>query len=360
MLLVIVGGLGGCFVSPVHRFGSGKSRQQVVHEQAAQLTPSGVRAVGAWSGEVQTKKVRVWADDEYRAQHVRWQQSFDEILEDANPILAAQFGVKLTPEYVSWSYRAPAAATLEETLGVLAAHDPGKDAFVVIGLTSSLSLVTTTFDAIGMAFTPGRHLLIRGYSDLKEREALEIGFRDLTKQERDVMYESRKHHKRLSLLLHELGHTFGAQHVTDPTSLMTPSYSVQAASFDAANRTQITSTLDTRLGRSQLTAASTTPVKEPAQPAEKPKPVERAPLKLDPADTTPVIEIVIDAEGQRRIGGKLQADAMLDGAFLLAYDKHKRTRVYVRTSTSTPPAIANDVVARAKRAGLQRVIVTEE
>ncbi len=358
--VVVVLMLGGCFVTPVHRFGGGKSRQQVVYEAAEKITPTRVRAVGAWPGEVQTKKVRVWADDEYRAQHVRWQEGFQEILDDANDILAAQFGVRLTAEYVSWSYRPSPGQPLEETLAALTSQDPGTGAFVVVGLTSSLSLVTSTFDQLGVGQLPGRYLVIRGYSDIHERQALEMSFVDLTKQDRTLMFDARKHHKRLSLLLHELGHVFGADHAAaEPSSLMMPSYSVQANQFDAASRTSILATLDSRLQRTSRRPADPVAA-EPAKPAPPPPPVERKPLTLDPRDTTPVIEIIVDAQGRRTVNGKLQADAMLDGLLLLAFDKHKRTRIYVRVDAGSPVEIVNDVVARAKKVGLQRVTVTDD
>ncbi len=348
--------LAGCIGQYNGTFGAGKSRSQVVHEQAAQLTPTRIKPSGSWIGAVTTKKIRVWADDEHRAQHLRWQQEFQAILDDANDILAPQFGVRLSAELASWSYTAPIGANLEATLTELAQHDPGTDVFAVVALTSSLTMVTNDFDQIGVAHTPGRHLVVRGYSDVRERAAMETYFEDLTKSERDLMFESRKHHKRLALLLHELGHTFGAQHVEAPTSIMTPSYSIQATQFDDANRTAILTQLDQRLGRaSQKTVA--VPISSAPPPPPK---ATRKPLALDPKDTTPVIVVVVDPQGTRLIDDKPVANAQLDGVFLLAVDRSKKTRVYVRIEPGSPSEVVNDVVARAKAAGLTRVHVTED
>lgn len=350
--------LTGCIGQYNGTFGSGKTRSQVVHEQAAQLTPTRIKATGAWNGAVATKKIRVWADDEHRAQHLRWQQEFQSILDDANDILAPQFGVRFVAELASWSYTAPLGANLDATLQELARHDPGTDVFAVVALTSSLTMVTNDFDQIGVAFSPGRHLVVRGYSDVRERAAMETYFEDLTKSERDLMFESRKHHKRLALLLHELGHTFGARHAAAPTSIMAPSYSIQATQFDDASRTAILTQLDTRLGRaSQQVPAPTAPVAAVDPP---PAPVDKPPLQLDPKDKTPVIVIVVDPQGTRSIDGKRVADAQLDGVFLLAADHSKQTRIYVRIEKGSPPDVVNDVAARATRAGLTRVIVTED
>lgn len=354
--LVVV--LAGCIGQYNGTFGAGKSRSQVVHEQAAQLTPMRIKASGAWNGAVATKKIRVWADDEHRAQHLRWQQEFQAILDDANDILAPQFGVRFSAELVSWSYRAPMGASLEATLKEIAQHDQGNDAFAVIALTSSLPMVTTTFDQIGIAYTPGRYLVLRGYSDVEERAAMEAYFEDLTKSERDLMFESRKHHKRLSLLLHELGHALGGQHAGDPSSIMTPSYSIQATQFDDASRGAITKHLDQRLGRASRVVDA--PIAQaPAAPTPPPK-ASRKPLALDPKDTTPVIVIVVDPQGTRTIDDKPVADAQLDGVFLLAADRSKKTRVYVRIDAGSPPDVVKDVAARATKAGLTRVIVTED
>lgn len=115
VVVVVVVVLAGCIGQYNGTFGAGKSRQQVVDEQAAQLTPTRIRASGSWNGAVATKKIRVWAGDDHRAQHLRWQQEFQAILDDANDILAPQFGVRFSAELVSWSYRAPVGAGLETT-----------------------------------------------------------------------------------------------------------------------------------------------------------------------------------------------------------------------------------------------------
>lgn len=243
-------------------------------------------------------------------------------------------------------------------LKALAQHDQGTDAFAVLALTSSLPMVTSTFDQIGIAFTPGRHLVVRGYSDVTERAAMESYFEDLTKSERDVMFESRKHHKRLGLLLHELGHAFGADHAGDPSSIMTPSYSIQATQFDEASRGSILAHLDQRLGRAtRVEGRPVTPAVVDPTPAPRPP---RKPLELDPKDKTPVIEVIVEADGTRTIAGKPVASAQLDGVFLLAADRSKQTRVYVRIETGSPREVVNDVVKRANVAGLTRVSVTEE
>lgn len=350
--------LAGCLVTPVIPIGKGKSRQQVVHEEAARITPGSLQAVEGWRGETTTVKVRVWADDEYRAQHVRWQPTFQALLDDANDVFSAQFGVRFVASYQAWNHRMP-GARLEDHLAELHAHDPGTGVFLVIGLTSSLSLATTSFDQLGVAALPGRHLVIRGYSDVQERQVLESAFRDLRKEEREVMYEARRRHKSVAVLLHELGHNLGAAHAADPSSLMLPTYSVEATSFDATSRAAILAHLERRLGRASLQASPATPGTGAGDPGSEPPDAPLPPLVLDPTDKTPFLEIVIDARGQRTIGGKPVADATLDGLLLLQFGDHPRTRVYIR-SRRAPAGVVDDVVARARRAGLSRVTVLPE
>src|SRR5512135_2489607 len=100
--------LSGCFVaSPVVRFGSGKSAKQAQHDRAAELTPPVLVADSEWSGEIRSEKVRVWADDDFRAQNVHWERTFDEEVEYANQVLGAVVGIKLVPEYHAWQHHAP-------------------------------------------------------------------------------------------------------------------------------------------------------------------------------------------------------------------------------------------------------------
>src|ERR1041384_4652853 len=102
--VVVVGAalLSGCLISPVIPIGSGKSSNEVQRENLAKLFPAQLTATGAWKGEVRVAKIRVWADDEYRAQNVRWQHGFDDLLDYANQVLAPMLGVRLEPEYRQW------------------------------------------------------------------------------------------------------------------------------------------------------------------------------------------------------------------------------------------------------------------
>src|SRR5205085_2618278 len=124
--MLIAGVASGCFVmSPVKRFGGGKSAEQSQREGLSKLMPAQIGTETPWKGTVAEAKIRVWADDEYRAQNVHWQQRFGEQLEYANEVLAAMFGVRLVPEYRAWDHRALPGSTLDRELDELARNDSG-------------------------------------------------------------------------------------------------------------------------------------------------------------------------------------------------------------------------------------------
>jgi hypothetical protein len=90
--------MSGCLISPIP-IGGGKSSNQIQHEGLGKLFPVQLAPLTKWTGEVRVAKVRVWADDEYRAQNVRWQHGFDEQLDYANQVLIQLYGVAAT---IAW------------------------------------------------------------------------------------------------------------------------------------------------------------------------------------------------------------------------------------------------------------------
>jgi tetratricopeptide (TPR) repeat protein len=235
---VLVLGLGlatGCLVTPVIHFGGGKSPKQAQQQQRDELVPAALVPQGTWTGSVRVAKVRVWADDDYRAQNVGWQRVFGEQLDDANQLLIPMLGLQLTAEYRSWSHHAP-GATLADTLAALDQQDPGDDVFTVIGLTSSLGLAMATFEQLGYASIGGNHLVLRGYADEAERAAFDRMFPKLSAEERDALHAARRQHELTTLLLHELGHNLGLPHETSTDAIMNAMYSQHAATFSENDR----------------------------------------------------------------------------------------------------------------------------
>ena len=77
-------GLASSCISPVMTFGGGKSTQEAQHDTLTKVTPPALVVKAEWAGTVTVARMRVWADDEYRAQNVHWQQSFQDELDYAN------------------------------------------------------------------------------------------------------------------------------------------------------------------------------------------------------------------------------------------------------------------------------------
>ncbi|HEX4421764.1 MAG TPA: matrixin family metalloprotease [Kofleriaceae bacterium] len=246
MVVVVVFGA-GCIISPVIPIGgNGKSSRELQHDTLSTLLPAQLTAQARWTGEVRVAKLRVWADDEYRAQNLRWEHGFDQELDDANQVMVPMLGVRLAAEYRPWTHHAP-GDTLSEHLEALARQDPGDDVPFVVGLTSSLSLVAATFEQIGVANLGGHHVVVRGHADLEERKMFERAFPDLDREEREAALEARRRHKVVAVLLHELSHSLGALHETAPDMVMSPTYSHHAASVGDRNRALMLIELDERL-----------------------------------------------------------------------------------------------------------------
>ena len=338
---VAVGLATGC-VSPVMHFGGGKSAKEAQRETMSDFTPVSLDVQSKWAGDVTTRKIRVWADDQYRAQNVRWQQSFEAPLELTNRVLTAQFGLRLVPEFHAWERHA-ADSTMAEALEALAERDPGGDVLIVVGLTSSLPLVSATFDELGYASVGGRHLMVRGYADLEERKVYADAFRDLLPEERELSLEQRRHHKTAVVLLHEVGHIFGYDHDVDPDTIMHASYSHRASAFSAKAREAMLRTIDQRIGR----AGSPGEARETRETTAAIGPPPRAPARAEP------LVFLVTPSDDVESGGKLvnqrEASDLLEAAFA----QNHGTEVIIKRARAAPKDKLEWIVARATEIGLK-------
>jgi hypothetical protein len=328
------------------RFGGGKSAKEAQHETMSDLAPARLATESTWAGDIATRKIRVWADDQYRAQNVRWQQSFEEPLERANLVLTAVFGLRLVPEYHAWE-RHVAGSTVAADLEALAGRDPGHDVLLVVGLTSSLPLVSATFDDLGYASVGGRHLLVRGYADLEERKLYEDAFRDLLPEERELALLARRHHKTAVVLLHEIGHTFGADHDADHDTLMNASYSHRASSFSSQARDVMLRTLEQRLGRASSPGGESRETIATIKPPPKPS------GSSEPAGPAGPLVFHVTPSGNVELGGKTVSTVDIDNLLEAAFARDRNTEVIVRRSRKAPAAALEPIVDRATAIGLK-------
>lgn len=312
-----------CLMSPVMHFGGGKSQEQAQHDtMQAHFMLVTLDMPELHQGPPRDAKVIVYADDEYRAQNLDWQKTFGEQLEYANAVLGPEFGLHLVGEYRVWNHHAPGndlPADLEELRGVA---DP-RGAISVIGLTSSMGLTAGTFDLLGYAEVGGKLVMLRGYADVEERKLFAQAFPKLEVEERERAHQARRVHKTTTVLLHELGHNFGAEHDDAPDTLMAGVYSLHAAGFSDHARATIQRTIDARLGGH-----------------EPPRPVVAHGLQIH-----------VTAAGTE-IDGTPVDDARLDGV-LSRHADDPDIDVVVHKDDNVPAARADDVISRAKAMGLR-------
>jgi biopolymer transport protein ExbD len=319
-------------MTPVMHFGGGKSASEAQQQEIAELMPPQLVPNGEWKGQAHVAKIRVWADDEFRAQNIHWQHAFDEQLQYANAVLAPMVGLRLEAEYRAWSRHAP-GATLGESLEALARQDAGGDVFSVVGLTSSLSLVSATFDELGLASMPGRYIMLRGYAEVGERKAFDEMFKKVPADERANAVEGRRRHKMAAVFLHELAHNLGAPHDPEDDTIMSAHYSTHSASFSDRARDIMLATLAARLGR-----------------ATEPRPTVTASQSHHAK-----IIVGVNAQGQAIIGGRIVDDDTLDGLFRLSYGDDHDTEVIVTSEPGAPHDASVRVFDLAKAAGLHRL-----
>jgi hypothetical protein len=325
-------------------FGEGKSASQSQHDLAAEhVAPSSFERSHDWDGRISRVRIRAWADDAYRAQNLHWQQTFEDSLEHANEVLGGMFGVQLVAEFRSWSRAAP-GATLEDSLQALAELDPGDDVLTIVGLTSSLGIVAASFEKLGVAEVGGHHMILRGYADLEERKTFDRLFTELRQEERELLYQARRRHKTTGVLLHELGHNLGAEHVPDEDTLMHDTYSEHAAAFDPRSRGVILAGFDHWLHRAQ--PAATDPAPAAANPA--PAAANPAPAARPFARAATQLVIDLDATGKATANGAPVDSAQLDALFA---GPDRPGEVVLRYGKRTPPEARNALIGRAQAAG---------
>jgi biopolymer transport protein ExbD len=347
--VILIGMLGAGCISPVIPIGSGKTAKQAQHDTMVELGPTRLGTGERWQGEVTTKKIRVWADNEYRAQNVKWEASFEEQLELANnAALTPLFGIRLVAEYAVWN-RAEPGATLSDAIDALHELDPGTDVFAVIGLTSSLSLVSATMDQLGLATLNGRHVMLRGYADLAERKMYANAFPDLTPEERELALQQLRRHKTAAVLLHELGHILGVEHETDDSSIMNAAYSNHATQFTPQARQVMLANVDARLQRSRPGAATAVAQATPAAAAAPPSSTALPAVRHAPVTIRVTRKRVTIVDDKPRAPEEL--DAMI--ADVLAQDP--RTHVIISEDKNLPVGTTGDLIDHLKTLGVQKI-----
>jgi hypothetical protein len=197
--------------------------------------PAELESRHAAKGAPVTFKLRAYADEEYRAANVRWEQRIRALVGEASDYLADCVGARLEVESVRRWPRRSAKDGTAQLLRELQAADEGNDVDFVVGFVSPLGFVTTIIHEIGMAAVPGKHFVLRGIDDTEDAAALAKYFTDLNATERADFLARRRQHKELVVFLHEWLHNLGALHHSDREMLLHPSYANQQRALDPEN-----------------------------------------------------------------------------------------------------------------------------
>jgi len=203
---------------------------------AADLTPAALEPTPTAGGAMGRLRVRVYADDAYRAQNPDHQAKIRLLVGRAAQLLEPTIGVSLeVADIRPWNRRSGDSEDLESVTDKLEVLDSGRDVDLVIGMVNALSRVSTDIHKLGMARLLGRHLVVRGLDDAAEVAAMESGLRTLRRDERQDLYSRRKRHKELVILLHEIGHVLGGMHVTGERDVLNPRYHWKVSALGQAN-----------------------------------------------------------------------------------------------------------------------------
>lgn len=216
-------------------------RERLLSYRAATIRPVATSTVG-----VPALKVRILVEESYQHTYLGWQLRVYRLIQRASLVWVARYGVALEPvEIRGWS--SPSAnSSLSLALDALEAEGSADDVDLVVGMVGPLSIFTASMHHLGIARVLGKHLVLRGLDDPAEVDAFRGAFGRLSDEERERVYLQRLQHKELAVLLHELGHAFGALHISDPKSLMMTHWDAQMAHFDPSSDALIRASLEHR------------------------------------------------------------------------------------------------------------------
>jgi tetratricopeptide (TPR) repeat protein len=225
-------------------------RARSERRHAADMLPAALQPTSTEGGAIGRLRVRVYADDDYRAQNPDHQAKIRLLMERASRLLEPTIGARLEVVQIRpWQRTGSDRQTLQDSLEQLEGLDPGHDVDLVVGMTSALSRLTLDLHELGRARLLGQHLVVRGLNDATEVRAFEQTFRTLSRQQRQSLYSRRKRHKEQVILLHEVAHALGGLHVTGERDILNPRYDHKIVSFARSNAMLMRAVARARLAR---------------------------------------------------------------------------------------------------------------
>lgn len=220
-----------------------RSQQRV----AKSLRPARLQqSKAADSQGLRTLRLHVYADADYRAQNQGFRGNLNQLVSNANQMLSGVFAAELKVERTEEWQRACPLADLQACLTELSELDPGGPDLWVLGLVGSMPQLTRSFDQLGRANVPGRHMILRGMTDLEERDGIEQLDR-VSASDRRRLVRERREHKGTVVLLHEWAHSLGAQHEREPGFILNAAYDREQSAFPPAAIALMQGMLDAQL-----------------------------------------------------------------------------------------------------------------
>ena len=237
LILIVAGALSGsafgCFYDSTWGQAKAAQKNAAQHYGGAELGQGAGSRHRLPPRKSAARRVRLlaYATPEHATQVVNWQARLTEALERANPLLSSSVGIEL--ELAEGGYFRPTAdpddlgALLEE----LERTYPAAEGEWVVGLVGSLARLERSFHQLGVGRLYGTHMVVRAANDALEYDAILDSYTELSTEEREAFYRSRRAHQASAVLIHELGHCLGAIHVQPGTDLMHASYNNEMSSL---------------------------------------------------------------------------------------------------------------------------------
>jgi predicted Zn-dependent protease len=209
----------------------------------SKLAPATLEATKPKEGEPREAKVRVWVDAGVRALP-NYKDDINEQIDYAGQLLTPLLGVRLKVEAVKdWNRTGDPSNALQE----LVAADDGKDAIWVIGYVTPGDNASKAMAELGSSQLLGKHVVVRGWAEKPETDALAASLPDLKQSERTEVLAAHKRHKQTVVLLHFLARTLGAIGENDTAWIGNPMYSPKQASFADRTRDLMQTAIDRKL-----------------------------------------------------------------------------------------------------------------
>lgn len=242
----------GCFAGYDSRWGEEKKLQR---QRAAQSAPT-LRGESAPEDKdkppsaARKLRVRAYVARAYTTQVVDVPRTLHDLFDDANDVTEPALGARLELEGIR-TWEIAKDDDLKKLLAELRSVDAGTDVDWVVGFVGALPRTSLSFHDLGMAQTPGRHIVLRAPSSAARHDETERSYSELSDDERRRVQKDLRRHRTAAVFLHEVGHTLGSLHERSDRSIMYPEYRPRMTAFGA----DATSVMRTVLERREVKTA---------------------------------------------------------------------------------------------------------